>query len=147
MLPTLYQETSVVLALLKKQGGVFIRGNHCLNLVPGPDYVIIDTVLFAHSHIESWGQERADKYMSQTPGAGWFKRNIISRPLDYLRRLLTVRPNKRLLEAVAAYKKQFPELTHMVFGHSHPEHNVYFEHMGVKGVITKRGVNDLVLDI
>lgn len=123
----------------------FVRGNHCLNLVNAPDFMIIDTLLLTHGDIPSFGKERSDKFRSQKPGAGWFKRNIISRPLDALRHLVAVRPNESMLRWVTDMKKQYPQVTHMVCGHSHPDKPVFFEVSGVKCVILPRGVTDITL--
>jgi predicted phosphodiesterase len=122
----------------------YIRGNHDLNILDAPDFMLINDgkILITHSDIEQWGKERSDKFREQTPGAGWFKRNLISRPLDHLRRYWAVRPNDRLIAAIRAWKIKHPTITTVICSHSHPNEPVFFVVDGIFCVITPRGVND-----
>jgi hypothetical protein len=94
-LPELYQQMILTLKHIGMVNGLVIRGNHSLNQLNAPDLVLLENeqVLISHSDIESWGKDRSSKFRSQTAGAGWFKRNVISKTIDSMRHLLAVRPN------------------------------------------------------
>ena len=77
----------------------------------------------------------------------FFKRNFISRLVANLRRFKEVRPNELFLKFIEEKKKQYPELTHIVSGHSHPPEVVEFEHLGVNVRIMPQGYHDLSFDI
>lgn len=83
--------------------------------------------------------------MNQEKGAGWFKRNVISKTLASLRRLVAVRPNELTLNYVSAKKKQYPNLKYVVLGHSHPSDVIKFIHDGVECRIMPQGMH--VLDL
>lgn len=143
-LSALLTEAILIINLVKSLGGCFVLGNHECNCVPGINEIIInESILITHGDIPMWGKERSDKFRSQTPGAGWFKRNLIAKFIDSLRHLLAVRPNKNLLDWVDEKKKQYPNLKTVIMGHSHPPATVEFVRGLVYGMIMKRGVNDV----
>ncbi len=124
-----------------KNKWAFNTGNHELGLYALESFLNFEKTIFStHGDIPMWGEAKAFKFRLQTPGAGWFKRNVISRLVDELRRLVTVRPNDNLKAYIEAKKKQYPQITHMYFGHSHPDKNIEFVHAGVKCLIAKRGI-------
>jgi hypothetical protein len=137
----------ILLTLLAKQFN-FILGNHDLNMASAPNFRLIDNglskILIIHSDVEQWGIEKSAKFRSQTPGAGWFKRNVISKTIDSLRHLLAVRPNDRLIAAIRKWKQDYPEITTVICSHSHPPDSVFFKvDDDIYSVITMRGVNDM----
>jgi metallophosphoesterase superfamily enzyme len=137
--------TNSILKRVDNKNVYFVRGNHCTNKVKAPDEARIGNVYFTHGDIWMWGLDRASDYRSKSHGAGWFKRNLISRPLSKLRHLVQVRPNKRLIENITKHQKHNPEIKFYVFGHSHPPKDVWFKVENSHCVILKRGVNDLEL--
>jgi metallophosphoesterase superfamily enzyme len=125
----------------------YIQGNHSLNAIAdGFDFFYATPcILFSHGHRVSWSKTMCDKFMSQEEGAGWFKRQILVRTVDALRRLLAVRPSKHAKAFIEAEKAKNPALTTLIMGHSHPLNHVYFTHVGVHCVILKRGVWDITI--
>lgn len=147
-LPKLYQEALLVLNKLHDKGGYWIVGNHEANALPGPDELMLGKyILCTHSDIAQWGATKALKFRNQKRGAGWFKRNLISKVIDGLRRYWTVRPNDNLREYVRNAKLRYPELKYVICGHSHPLQTVQFIESGVTCMILPRGCNDLSLTI
>lgn len=145
LLPELYQLIALVKTWVSANGHVFIRGNHCTNHIFADDSAVINTTFFTHGDLWMWDIERAMEFRAQKAGAGWFKRNMISRPLSALRHLVAVRPNERLIANITQHSKNNPHITHYVFGHSHPSTPVRFSVRGCECVILPRGVNDIEL--
>lgn len=100
-----------------------------------------------HGDYAMWGMDKANKFRQQSHGAGWFKRNVISKTIDSLRHLLTVRPNNNLKEFIRQTKKDHPSLQYAIMGHSHPLTRIEFTEANVMCVILPRGINDCELDV
>jgi hypothetical protein len=147
-LPALYQESILLNNLVKEKGGYILEGNHSCYAFPADEELLLaDKILIHHGHRASWTAEKVEEFMRQEKGAGWFKRNMISRVIGELRRFWAVRPNKRLLTWVEAKKKQYPELKEIILAHSHPKEVVYFTHVGVNVRIMPQGMHDLDIAI
>lgn len=147
-LPLAYQQLILLYEMGKKHGHV-VRGNHTLNRINAPDMDYIDPenkILAVHGDIPAWGKERSDLFRSQAPGAGWFKRNVISRPIDFCRRFIEVRPNAREKTWIAERQFENKGLRAIFLAHSHPKEHIFFSYAGVNCVIAKRGINDFVVD-
>ena len=81
-LPKLYQEATLLNAWVKDHHGFIIEGNHTCYAYDAPEEVLIaKKLLFIHGHRASWSHEKCEKFMQKSKGAGWFKRNIISKQI------------------------------------------------------------------
>lgn len=126
-----------------RQQDVFCRGNHGLNCIHAPDSHFKDGILFEHGDYLFWGNERADKFRSQKPGAGWFKRNLITRPLDSLRWL----KDPHLNDTAKRYIDALPSTIHTIIcGHRHPTGNIVEKYNGRSVLILKRGIQTIDLE-
>lgn len=125
------------------KGGWYNSGNH--DGLYDKDIMswVTQDVLSIHGDLAMWPYAKAMAFRQQTPGAGWFKRNVISRVIDKLRHLLTVRPNKRLKAFIEKVKAAHPSLRVVIISHSHPSSHVFFTHAGVNGVILMRGMHNV----
>lgn len=144
-LPQAMQTLTLLVDYLYKNNGVFILGNHCCDAIPAPNFVERGNVLFTHGDLWMWELDRALEFRMQKKGGGWFKRNLISRPLSALRHLVAVRPNDRLLAKIDEYTVANPHIKHVILGHSHPKAPVHFIVNGVSCTILPRGINDVEL--
>lgn len=127
-----------------KCGGHFVRGNHELNQVDAPDFAIVDDVLFIHGDLGVlWPLEKAVKYRSKKPGAGFLKRAIT--PIyDHLRQFKPWEPTDLFYRAVDDIIK-YNKPRAIVMGHTHPPENIDFMYRNTRILILKRGVQ--ILDI
>ena len=131
-----------------REASFVVRGNHECNVTQDPDALLVgDSILITHGDIPMWGKDRSEKFRSQKRGAGFLKRQLVSRMIDGLRRYWTVRPNDRVIEYVAEQKKFYPNLKYVIMGHSHPPKEIWFQVAGVSCCILPRGVNDLNLQV
>lgn len=147
-LPKLYQEATLLNTYVREHHGFVLEGNHsCYAYEADEELLLAGKLLFIHGHRAMWSDEKCEKFMQQSKGAGWFKRNLISRLIANLRRFKEVRPNVNFLKYIEAKKLQYPQLTHIVSGHSHPPEMVRFTHAGVDVRIMPQGVCDLNLPI
>lgn len=123
-------------------GGTFIRGNHELNQVEAPDFVIIDNVYFNHGDYFFWSKEKADAYRAKKPGAGFLKRWVT--PIyDKLRHLKDAGPNENFYKEMDKVIAANPTIRAACFAHRHPRENIIFDYRGVKCYILKRGIQEL----
>jgi UDP-2,3-diacylglucosamine pyrophosphatase LpxH len=122
----------------------YIGGNHECNAVPLLDTMIHnEEVMICHGDIAMWDYSKWTKFRSQKWGAGWFKRNLVSKLIHEARRLIAVRPNDNIINWIEKQILQNPNLRYFVFGHSHPEYPVRFVVKGRSCVILPQGCNDL----
>jgi hypothetical protein len=142
-LPKLYFEAILIQNLVIKNGGAYVLGNHECDAFPAPNFVERGTTLFAHGDLWSWELDRAMNFRAQKKGGGWFKRNLISRPLSALRHLVAVRPNERLKEKIREYTDANTHIRSVVLGHSHPKEPVRFVVNGVNCLILPQGSHDI----
>ena len=142
-LPEAMQTLTLLVDYLYRNNGSFILGNHECDSLPTPNFVERGNVLFTHGDLWGWELDRAMRFRAQKKGGGWFKRNLISRPLAALRHLVTVRPNDRLKEKIREYTDANAHIRYVILGHSHPKEPVRFEVNGVKCVILPPGINDI----
>lgn len=78
------EEAKEKIAQLKSIYGVrYISGNHELGF--WNKYNTRDGVLFIHGDYILWGDEKSNKFRSQRPGSGWFKRHIAIPVIDAFR--------------------------------------------------------------
>lgn len=121
--------------------GAYVRGNHELNRLLERDFVITEEKHYwAHFDRESWGLERSNEFRAKKPGAGWFKRTLISPAIEELRHMVAVRPSDQLKASISDLKKKHPGITHITGGHSHPINNVSWVQNGVNCQISARGM-------
>lgn len=140
-------EAHMVLNLLRdkvqKRGGQYIMGNHECD-VTATEFIVLDgTIVLTHGDYPMWGNEKTVNYRAQKEGAGWVKRNLVSKVIDGLRRYWQVRPNDNVHEWIEQRQKELPLLRIVVMGHSHPPKIIEFQHNNVKGYILPRGINDI----
>lgn len=141
-----YAELGDAIETLKflNKNSVFIRGNHECDAVDAYDSVLIDGhIMLSHGDIPMWKPERVKKFRGQKWGAGWFKRNIVSKLIHEGRRFIEVRPNERLVAWIEKQIEKNSSLEYFVFGHSHPPKPVFFTVKGRACVILPRGCHDL----
>lgn len=139
-------EAMMAIEFLKKENCVYIGGNHELGFGDLPLSYIDGTVYFNHSHLMS----NDEKYIhwnlkEMEPGAGWFKRHLITPAIDFGRHFIEARPNKRMIAFIENLKKDIPILTNGIYAHAHPNKPISFEAHGMKNDILCRGVNDISL--
>lgn len=134
------------LILARKDGSLFLNGNHELELVLGQNWADIPTskeglAHFTHGHIPQWGAKGAAEWIaSHKAGAGWFKRNILVRGVDAMRHLIDPEIPPQFFD----YMDALPEEVHtVVTGHKHPKEHMIGEHNGRKFMVLKRGINDI----
>lgn len=101
--------------LMAKFGPRYVTGNHEASLVNL--FFKKDNVLFTHGDLVFWDDNRVYEFRTKTPGASFFKRNFISKPINALRR------HFRELDdtAIAKAKKMLieHECDTIVMGHKH----------------------------
>lgn len=129
-------------AVVEANHGHFIRGNHCLNQIDAPDWVMLDGVMFHHGDMLFWSKEKYTAYRSKKPGAGFLKR-WFTPAYDNLRHFADGGPNKLFLENLDKLIVEYPNMRAIVVGHRHPVSNIIFEHKGIKCYILKRGIQTI----
>lgn len=124
-------------------GGHYILGNHSLNQIDAPNFVIIDRIYLAHGDYMFWSKEKADAYRSKKPGAGFFKR-WFTPVYDQLRHFADGGPNELFFKNADKIIEQYKPRA-IVVGHRHPRENIIFDYKGVRCYILKRGIQTIDL--
>lgn len=123
----------------------YILGNHALQARPCQGYYKHNGILFRHGDHEFWGKKKRDAYMrNATPGAGWFKRNVLVRSFSWLRRIWTARYSKAFKERCV--ESCFAHSCHtIVLGHKHNRKIKDFKYKDIRIIVLPRGRNILQL--
>jgi hypothetical protein len=98
-----------------------------------------DGYIFAHGDLES-DPDRWVKYRDKPWGAGWFKRNILSRLISEFESIIDRKPKLQFLDNAAALAKLQKCHTY-VCGHFHPKERITMMHDGIRIIILPRGRN------
>ena len=147
-LPEAYQTLILLVALVKKHNGYFIRGNHECDAVDEADELLIcNYILATHGDKAMWSIEKWRKFRAQSKGAGWIKRNLISKPISTLRHLRTVRPNNTFKAWITEAKKRYPEIKYIFVGHTHAPEMIRFTQDEVESIMFPQGKTDINLKI
>lgn len=121
---------------------IYVTGNHELGFADLPTSSHLNKTFFSHSHLLS-NFEKYSKWdlKYKEPGAGPFKRKVITPLVDKLRRFKEVRPNQELLENL----KDLYDVERVYLGHSHPPQNIDFRVGEAMVTILTRGEHDVFL--
>lgn len=128
-------------ALQGTYGDKYLVGNHCLKS-PGTRYLVInDRTVLAHGDYESWGEEKAEKYRSKEPGAGFIKRAFWVNFLESFERVWDRKFKDEFIDRATAVMDEYG-CEHYVCGHLHPKKTVVINLPGLKKItILARGKN------
>jgi hypothetical protein len=132
----------LIKSLKDKFGDRYILGNHELRAIPCKGFYKHNSgVIFRHGDHEFWGEKKLDLYIKKaTPGAGWLKRNLIARQIDWIRRIYTAKCSDEFFKRAADTARQHKCHT-IVFGHKHPLNIVDKVYDGIRVIVLPRGRN------
>jgi hypothetical protein len=127
----------------------FVRGNHELNVIDAPDYIVVNGftsngILMTHGDHLFWGEKIADTYRGRKPVKNWFRRFLIGFFTGFMAQFLTVPISQGFKERAFEKAKKLGCRT-VVCGHWHPHKMVDFSYRGIRIIVLPRGRTDLEL--
>jgi hypothetical protein len=136
-------------AVKSKLHNVYVNGNHELDATPDELASFnIGPVHVCHGHIPFWGFARAMAWVTEKKhGAGWFKRNILVRPLSAFRHLIPIKLNDECMAYLDDIFARYPQIKVVFMGHKHPPENMYFTYKGRTIIVLKRGVQEIGVEV
>jgi predicted phosphodiesterase len=122
--------------------GRFVRGNHELNRIDGPDELVVEgdtgRIVLTHGDLLFWGKGRSFLYRSQKPGANVWQRLWTGFTCGILARRFGLSVKIDFLERAAEIAQRHQAGT-VVCGHWHPPKLLELQHQGVRIFVLPRG--------
>lgn len=127
--------------------GRFVRGNHELNAVDGPDWLKVGNTLLTHGDFIFWPKKYAMHYRMKRPkGTHWLRRWLSLSGLDFLRHFLPeARLSRRLLRKMALMASKH-KCSMVVTAHRHPKNVIRAEYNGIKVIVLPPGRNEVEIE-
>jgi hypothetical protein len=126
--------------------GRFVRGNHELNAVGGPDWLKVDNTLLTHGDFVFWPKRYAVHYRKRPRGVSLFRRWLSFSGMDPLRHVLPEAKLHRRTKRKLALLAKSHRCTMIVCAHRHPKEVIDTFYHGVRIVVLPPGKNKVVIE-
>lgn len=126
--------------------GRFVRGNHELNAVKAPDWLVVGKTLLTHGDFIFWPKKYATHYRKRQKGVNFFQRWFSFSGLDFLRHILPEAKLHRRTKRKLALLAKRHRCTMVVCAHRHPKKTVCVEYRGIKIVVLPPGRNEVTIE-